>query len=93
MAAALADGPYTVALRPHHVAPQATSDGQAPVTGEVLVTELSGSESVAHFELGSQSWVSQSHGVHPFQVGQPHDFFVDVKNCLYFAPSGQLVAR
>ena len=35
------------------------------------MTELSGSESVVHFELDSErTWVSQSHGVHPFEVGR-----------------------
>ena len=89
-----ADGTYTMAIRPHYVTPQSGDQDSVWLKGKVQVTELSGSESVAHFELGSnKSWVSQSHGVHPYQVGEAHDFFVDVKNCLYFDPSGQLVAR
>ena len=35
----------------------------------MLVAELSGSESVVHFDLNGQTWVSQSHGIHPFEVG------------------------
>ena len=28
-----------------------------------------GSESVVHFDLNGRTWVSQSHGIHPFEVG------------------------
>ena len=89
-AAALPDGVYTVALRPHHVAPRATGAGQAPVAGRVLVTELSGSESVAHFEMAGGAWVSQAPGVHPYEVGTSHEFHLDPAHCFYFGPDGRL---
>ena len=38
------------------------------VEGTVLGTELSGSESVVHFEIEGQSWISQAHGVHPLPI-------------------------
>jgi ABC-type sugar transport system ATPase subunit len=61
--AAARDGTYTIAVRPHHVTPFQPSADAVPVDGRVLITELSGSESVVHFELGGQTWVSQSHGI------------------------------
>ncbi len=87
------DGRYVVAIRPHFVSPRNDGGGNSVrMKGRVLVTELSGSESVAHFEigngLGDSVWVSQSHGIHPFQIGQTHEFFVDISQCLYFDPSG-----
>lgn len=88
----LADGPYTVAIRPHHVLPNKTNDQAVTVTGTVLVTELSGSESVAHFELGSETWISQSHGVHAIEVGASTEFHLDVSQCLYFGQQDELVA-
>jgi glycerol transport system ATP-binding protein len=88
----LADGTYTVAIRPHHVSPIKTDDNLVPLTGTVLVTELSGSESSAHFRLGHQNWVSLARGVHPFQIGSDHEFYMDAERCFYFAPDGQLVA-
>jgi glycerol transport system ATP-binding protein len=48
------------------------------IQGRVLVAELSGSESVIHFDMNGQTWVSQSHGIHPFQVGATADLYVDV---------------
>jgi glycerol transport system ATP-binding protein len=91
------DGGYMVAIRPHFVSPRNGDAGSVHMKGRVLVTELSGSESVAHFAIGDGNgstgavWVSQSHGVHVFQVGETHEFYVDVSRCLYFDPSGNRV--
>lgn len=92
-AANLSDGAYTVAVRPHHVAPVKTAQCDVAVTGKVLVTELSGSESSAHFQMPTADWVSLAHGVHPFEIGKDHDFYLDPSACFYFAPDGQLVTR
>ena len=88
----LSDGDYTIAIRPHHVAPVASDRHTVSLTGRVLVTELSGSESSAHFQMASADWVSLAHGVHPFEVGEDHEFFLDPSACFYFAPDGQLVS-
>jgi glycerol transport system ATP-binding protein len=90
-AAGLRDGDYTVAVRPNHVAPD-PQENAVRLTGRVLVTELSGSESSAHFRMGSDTWVSQAPGVHAFRVGEDHDFYLDTRQCLYFAPDGALAA-
>jgi len=89
-AAGLADGAYTLAIRPHHVSPVRSPDNRVPLTGTVLVTELSGSESSAHFHLGGRNWVSLAPGVHMFEIGKEHQFFLDPSQCLFFAPDGQL---
>ena len=91
--AALPDGEYTVGLRPHHVQPVATAAPEAiTVRGRVSIAELSGSESVVHFELqGGGTWVSQSHGVRSFHVGAGASFALDVARALYFAPDGRCV--
>jgi len=79
------DGPITVALRPHHVRP-GDVEGDLPVRGRVLITEISGSESVVHFDLAGMPWVSQAHGVRSHKVGAQAAFALDVKRCLYFGP-------
>lgn len=91
-AAALADGPYTVGVRPHHVSPL-PAPGAVKLTGRVQVSELSGSESVAHFDLGGRIWVSQAAGMHPYHVGEVHDFHLDPHACLYFGADGSLAGR
>jgi glycerol transport system ATP-binding protein len=86
------DGSYTIGIRPHHIEPHALNGQAVPIQGRVLVTEISGSESVVHFELAGHTWVSQSHGVHPFEVGEQAQLYADVGRALFFAPSGKRVA-
>ncbi len=100
--AALADGAYTLGLRPHHVQPVAPSEHAGVnvdpifdgvrVSGKVSVAEISGSESVVHFDLHELGWVSQSHGVHRFAVGATAGFRLDVAHGLYFNAAGRCVS-
>jgi glycerol transport system ATP-binding protein len=93
---ALPDGPYTVGIRPHQISPVASpaaNGGETtPLDGKVLITELSGSESVIHFGHGDLTWVSQSHGVHPLRVGETALFHLAVGQCLYFDADGRRIA-
>jgi glycerol transport system ATP-binding protein len=87
------DGPYRVGIRPHFVSPRREVDRPVELVGKVLVTELSGSESVAHFTTPSgNTWVSQSHGVHPFQIGEDHTFYINPAGFLYFRTDGTRVS-
>jgi len=86
------DGTYTIGIRPHHISPIVRSGG-AMIEGRVLIAELSGSESVLHFDLGGRTWVSQSRGIHPFQVGSTARLYVDVDQSFFFDMKDNLVAR
>ena len=91
-AAELPDGPYTVAVRPHRVTPFRVSERDVELRGHVLVTELSGSDSSAHFRMRGGDWVSLASGVHPYQVGDEHVFFMDPSHCRFFGTDGGRVA-
>jgi glycerol transport system ATP-binding protein len=41
--------------------------------------------------MNGRTWVAQSHGVHPYEVGAEHDFFVDIAGCLYFGADDRLI--
>lgn len=86
---ALADGPYTIGMRPHLISPVRASKSAVKIEGDVLITELSGSESVIHFDLGEQTWISQSHGIHQFEVGERVSFYADLAQSLYFDREGK----
>ena len=88
-AARLPDGKYTMAVRAHRVLPMRTGNADVALNGRVIVTELSGSESSAHFQLGSNAWVSLAGGVHPYSVGENHTFYMNPCHCRYFAPDGR----
>lgn len=90
----LADGDYTVAIRPIHVFPAGKpSAKRVAISGTVQVTELSGSDSSAHFRFGDESWVSLASGVHTFQIGEEHVFYLDPSHCFYFTADGALAAK
>jgi glycerol transport system ATP-binding protein len=88
----LADGEYTLGVRPHHISPVPAVPGAVAIEGKVRIAELSGSESVIHFIHGALQWVSQSHGVHALGVGEAATFHLDVSRCLFFGADGTLVA-
>lgn len=89
----LADGRCTFAIRPHHVTPERRSADAVEVSGPVLVTELSGSESVIHFRQGEDVWVAQSHGIHAFGVGETAALYADVSEAFYFDGGGRLICQ
>lgn len=88
------DGDYRIGLRPHHVTPHAggAEDGHVKISGEVLVTELSGSESTVHFRVGPETWVSLAHGIHSIGVGETAELFADLGRAFYFGADGDLIA-
>ena len=89
-AARMPDGEYRMGLRPNFVVP--ADNGGTRMVGRVEITELSGSESVAHFAHDGTTWVSQSDGVHPFSLATDHAFFLDTSQAFYFDADGRLVA-
>ena len=91
-AAGLSDGRYGVGIRPHFVRPTQSEGSKVPLSGQIEITELSGSESVAHFNMGAGVWVALSAGVHPYRVGERHEFFMDPSACFYFDGKGALAA-
>ena len=91
-ASSLSDGRYILGIRPHHVSPLPSDASSGELEGRVLVTELSGSESVIHIDVGGSTWVSQSHGIHPFEVGTHARLHVDIDHGLFFTPTGERVS-
>jgi len=88
---ALPDGIYTMGVRPHHVLPKSAARTGVAVEDEVLINEISGSESVIHFDLLGETWVSQAHGVHPFRIGEAATFLIDTTHAMYFDQNQALI--
>jgi glycerol transport system ATP-binding protein len=88
----LADGAYTMGIRPHHLTLDESADNAVRISGTVLVAEISGSESVIHVNVHDNNWVSESHGVRPYEVGDSAHLFMKVDRCLYFGGDGELLA-
>ncbi len=79
--ASLRDGPYLIGIRPYHLLPHGEG---VTVVGEVQIAELSGSESIVRLTVEGNSWVSETHGIHAYDLGERVEFFFDANRCLYF---------
>ena len=88
----LADGAYILGVRPDYVHPARSGAATVKISGKITITELTGSQSSAHFDFADQSWVSLSQGVHPYGIGENHAFYMDASKCFLFTPDGELAA-
>ncbi|MFN0262366.1 ABC transporter ATP-binding protein [Tepidamorphus sp. 3E244] len=86
----LPDGTYTVAFQPHHLLRRDPGRGALKFTGTVAVTEITGSESFIHLDVGDARWVSLVHGVHNHPVGETIDVWVDPARFMFFSADGDL---
>jgi glycerol transport system ATP-binding protein len=87
----LPDGTYTLGFRPHHLHVDKPTPGAVSVRATVAVVEITGSESFVHVDFGDERWVAIWHGVHPIQVDDEVEVWID-PNALYaFDRSERLV--
>ncbi len=88
--ASLADGPYTVALRAYQLLPEGEG---VKVRGQVQASEISGSETTVRMLVGSNTWVSETHGIQNYTSGELSDFYFDPDRCLYFDADEKRISR
>lgn len=86
--AALPDGEYKMALRPHHLLPEGEG---VEVNGIVHIAEISGSESIIRIKVNGNVWVSQAPGIHSFEYGEKIRVFFNSNHCIYFGPDDKLI--
>ena len=86
------DGEYTLGVRPHHLTPFKNDNHTVKISGRVLVTEISGSESIIHISFAEDNWVSESRGIHPYKIGESAELFINIKHTLLFDQQGNLVS-
>jgi glycerol transport system ATP-binding protein len=88
----MADGSYLLGIRPHHVTLDQAGNSSVKINAVVRVAEISGSESMIRVDIGGNSWVSESHGIHSLDSGESTELRMQVDRCLYFSTDGALVA-
>ena len=89
----LKDGKYKVGIRPHNITTYKEGKNSIEINGKVLISELSGSESLIHFTNGDLNWVSLSEGIHQKGVGEQTKLFMNADEFLYFDNNNQLVGN
>ena len=87
----LADQIYTMGIRSHHLTLQAMADNAVVITGRVKVAELGGSQSVIRVAVEQNDWVSESHGIHPFNSGDRATLYLHPDKALYFDENDRLI--
>ncbi len=88
----LPDGHYTVGFRCDDAALTRESASAPGFAGVVAVTELSGTESFVHVDVGIGTWVCLVRGVHDWQPGAAAEVSVDMHRAFAFDPAGNLAA-
>ena len=88
----MADGSYTAGFRPNHVElTQHTPDAMRFAT-QLVVTELTGSETFVHLDHHGERWVGLVHGVHNLELGAALDVYLDPSHVYFFDDQGAMVA-
>jgi len=89
---ALPDSAYRLGFRADAASIGAPSADSLGFPGKVVVTEISGSESFVHVDVGVGAWVCLAPGVHDWALGQAVNVNVDPRRVLVFDASGWRVA-
>ena len=92
MVSPLADGSYRIGFRVEHASvveqEEAAPSHGSVFPGTVSVTEISGSESFVHIDVGFAVWVCLVLGVHDWRPGAPASVSVDPAGIFVFAADG-----
>ena len=88
----LPDGPCRLAFRVEHaLRGAATGADGLRFDGIVIATQLSGSESFVHIDVGGASWVCLVRGVHEWEPGVAAEVTIDPEGLFVFAPDGHRI--
>ena len=87
------DGNYKIGIRPHNITTYKEGNNSVEINGKVLISELSGSESLIHFTNGKLNWVSLSNGIQQKNIGENTKLFMNVDEFLYFDTNNRLVTN
>ena len=85
------DGNYKIGIRPHNVTINKNGGNSVEIKGKILISELSGSESLIHFKNGKFNWVSLSSGSHQMNIGDEIKLYMNVDESLFFDQNNRLV--
>ena len=88
----LADGAYRLGFRADAVTIGEAQSSSLSFPGQVAVTEISGSESFVHVDVGLGVWVCLQAGVQVWQPGDPVEVRVDANRTFVFDAAGKLAA-
>lgn len=86
--AQLQSGEYRAGFRAHHVEMGKGARGAIRFDAKVIATELTGSDTYIHIEVGDERWIGLVAGLQGLEVGADLQISVDPKQLFYFDRSG-----
>jgi glycerol transport system ATP-binding protein len=84
------DGAYSAGIRPHRLTLDGTDGTGFDAT--VVLTEVTGSQTFIHADLGGERIIALVHGVRRLDAGELVRLSFDPSRVLLFAPDGAAVA-
>ncbi len=85
----LHDGPMTIGFHPHHLSLGPVGDQPAEIAATTIVSEIAGSESFVHVQVGPARWVMLAHGIHNIDPDTTIKTFLDTRHLMAFDPEGR----
>lgn len=89
---ALGDGRFVAGFRPNHLKLDRPSADALEFTGNLTVTEITGSETFIHLKHHGANWVGLVHGVKDLEIGAELSVYLDQSHVYIFAQDGSSVA-
>ncbi len=88
----LPDADYQIGFRAHHLETGDNMDGVIEFDANLIVTELTGSDTFVHVDTMNERWIGLVPGLQDFAVGQNLKVGLNPANAFYFGKDGKLVA-
>ncbi len=88
----LADGDYTIGVRPHHMLLEKPRGKAMKLDCKVSTTEITGSESFIHLQCEGAHLVALIHGVRRVEIGDHLPAYLDQKSLFIFDQNRNLVS-
>ncbi|GAB5488093.1 MAG: ABC transporter ATP-binding protein [Parasphingorhabdus sp.] len=88
----LPDADYRIGFRAHHLEIGDNMDGVIEFDANLIVTELTGSDTFVHLDTMNERWIGLVPGLQDFEVGQNLKAGLNPVNAFYFGKDGKLVA-
>lgn len=88
----LSDGDFRIGFRAHHLAIGDHKPGSVAFEANLVVTELTGSDTFIHLDSMNERWIGLVPGLQDFKVGQTVKAGLDPSNIFYFDRDGKRVA-
>jgi glycerol transport system ATP-binding protein len=90
--AGLSDGSYVAGFRPNHLKLAKQATDALEFSGNLTVTEITGSETFIHLNHHGENWVGLVHGVKNLEIGAELSVYLDQRHVYIFAQDGSSVA-